>query len=315
MSPAGPDEILQIEAVSLAFGPRRALDAVSLTLRRGEIYALLGPNGAGKSTLVGVVCGRLQPDCGAVRLAGRDPFVDRQARAALGFAPQALALFPRLTVAENLDAFAHLAGLKGRAARDAVTEAMAVTHLADRARSQVRALSGGYQRRVNIAAAVLGRPKLIVLDEPTVGIDQSAREAIAEVLRELRNAGVCVLLVTHDLDQAGDLADRVGFLCEGAMRLEGSPAKLVADAFGEEMEVEVVLHGEAAGSERLREEGLAPASEAATWTCLAADGYGRAADLAVRLGALGLEAREIRVRRPSLAHLMARLAPGREFAA
>ncbi len=308
MSAAEPDPILQIEAVSLAFGARQALNDVSLEVCAGEIYALLGPNGAGKSTLAAVVCGRLRPGAGSVRLAGRDPYADRRARAALGFVPQTVALFPLLTVAENLEAFARLAGLKGRAARDAVSEAMALTQLGDRAASQVRRLSGGYQRRVNIAAATLGRPRLLVLDEPTVGVDQSARQAVGELLRRLRDRGVGVLLVTHDLEQAADLADRVGFLCEGEKRLEGAPAALIAGAFGEQMEVEVELQAEAHAPACLAGEGLQPGDEVGSWTCLAADGYGRAAELARRLQALGLEAREIRVRRPSLTHLMSRIA-------
>jgi ABC-2 type transport system ATP-binding protein len=312
---ADPDAILQLEAVSLAFGARQALNAVSVEVRAGEIYALLGPNGAGKSTLAGVVCGRLRPDAGEVRLVGRDPYADRRARAALGFAPQSLALFPLLTVAENLEAFAHLAGVKGRAVGDAVREAMAVTGLDDRAVSQVRHLSGGYQRRVNIAAAILGRPKLLVLDEPTVGVDQAARQAVGDLLRRLRDGGVGVLLVTHDLDQAADLADRVGFLWAGEKRLEGSPAALIAEAFGDQMEVEVELQGEGQAAGCLAGEGLEPGEEAGAWTCLAADGYGRAAELARRLETLGLMAREIRVRRPSLAHLMVRVATRRELAA
>ena len=310
MSLADPGPILSLQAVSLAFGARQALNAVSLEVSGGEIYALLGPNGAGKSTLAGLVCGRLKPDAGAVRLAGRDPFTDAGARAALGLAPQALALYPMLTVAENLEAFAHLAGLKGQAARDAIVEAMAVTRVAERARSQVRHLSGGFQRRVNIAAAILGKPRLLVLDEPTVGVYQAAREAIGEVLRRLKASGVGVLLVTHDLDQAADLADQVGFLCAGEKRLEGSPAALIAEAFGVLMEVVVAVHGAEGEAQicRLAAEGLTAGQEPGAWTCLAADGYARAAELAHRLAALGLEAREIRVRRPSLEHLMERIA-------
>jgi len=315
VSAADPDAILQVEAVSLAFGARQALKAVSLRVCAGEIYALLGPNGAGKSTLAGLVCGRLRPDAGFVRLLGRDPYADRRARAALGFAPQTLALFPLLTVAENLEAFARLAGLKGRAAREGAGEAMALTQVEDRAASQVRRLSGGYQRRVNIAAAILGHPRLLVLDEPTVGVDQAARQAVGELLRRLRDGGVGVLLVTHDLDQAADLADRVGFLCAGEKRLEGSPSSLLAESFGEQTEVEVLLQGHERAVACLAGEGLAPGEEVGTWTCLADDGYGRAAELARRLEALGLRAREIRVRRPSLSHLMARIAGRREPAA
>ena len=124
--PSGP--ILEVQAVRHAFGARQVLRGVSLEVQAGEIYALLGPNGAGKTTLVRAICGRLKPDAGAVRLVGRDPYRDGQARAALGLAPQALALYPQLTVAENLQTFASLAGVRGRkAVGEAVARAMAVT--------------------------------------------------------------------------------------------------------------------------------------------------------------------------------------------
>jgi ABC-2 type transport system ATP-binding protein len=312
--PNGP--ILTVSDVRHAFGARQALRGVSLEVRAGEIYALLGPNGAGKTTLVRAICGRLKPDGGVVRLAGRDPFGDSQARAALGLAPQALALYPQLTVAENLQTFARLAGVKGRAAvRDAVARAMEVTHTAERAASLVRVLSGGFQRRVNIAAAILADPRLLVLDEPTVGVDQPAREAIAAALRRLRAAGVGVLLVTHDLDQAEGLADRVGFIRDGEKVLEGAPAALIADAFGGLMEVEAdILETAAEHDAAMRAEGLTPGAAPGAWLCLQADGYAFAARLAERLAARGVTVREIRVRRPSLQQLFARIAETRAAA-
>ncbi|HEY1753517.1 MAG TPA: ABC transporter ATP-binding protein [Caulobacteraceae bacterium] len=316
MTRGPPGPILQARDVRHAFGARQALRGVTLEVRPGEIYALLGPNGAGKTTLVRAICGRLKPDGGEVRVAGRDPFRDGEARAALGLAPQALALYPQLTVAENLQAFASLAGLKGRrVVAEGIARAMAVTQTAERAGSLVRTLSGGFQRRVNIAAAVLARPPLLVLDEPTVGVDLQAREAIAEALRRLRGEGVAVLLVTHDLEQAEGLADRVGFLRDGEKVLEGAPEALIAEAFGGRLEVEVeVDHASEAAERVLAAEGLAPAGQPGHWGRLAADGYGLAARLAKQLKAAGAEAREIRVRRPSLAHLFAHVAQPRRAA-
>jgi ABC-2 type transport system ATP-binding protein len=309
--PSGP--ILTVDDVRHAFGPRQVLKGVSLEVRAGEIYALLGPNGAGKTTLVRAICGRLRPDGGAVRLVGRDPYVDGAARAALGLAPQALALYQQLTVAENLQTFASLAGLKGRAVAEAVRRAMEVTETTERAGSLVRTLSGGYQRRVNIAAGILAGPKLLVLDEPTVGVDQPAREAIAAALDRLKRDGVGVLLVTHDLDQAQRLADRVGFLRAGEKVLEGAPDALLDDAFGERMEVEIDVV-EPAPEWVLRAEGLIPADEPGAWICLASDGYGLAAGIAARLSAKGVEVAEVRVRRPSLSQLFARVVEQRRAA-
>jgi ABC-2 type transport system ATP-binding protein len=292
------------------------LKGVDLTIKAGEIVALLGPNGAGKTTLVRAVCGRFRPDGGEVRVIGRDPSRDPRARACLGVVPQALALYPHLTVAENLAAFGRLAGLKGTGLRQAVAGAMTVTHTADRATVLVRQLSGGLQRRVNIAAAILSNPELLVLDEPTVGVDLPAREAVAEVLRKLRAQAVAILMITHDLDEAAALADRVVFLSEGRKVREGAPAQLIAEAFGDQMEVQVDVAPdlEAANEARLIAEGLARGATPGAWTRLARDGYGVAAALDRTLKTAGIEVREIHVRRPSLRMLFALLAEERRAA-
>ena len=272
MSPRSPEPILTVASVRHAYGAQTALRGVDLAVHPGEIYGLLGPNGAGKTTLIRAVCGRLKPNGGQVRIAGLDPFADGAARAALGLVPQSLALYGHLTVAENLDVFGRLSGLKGQPLKDAIAHAMGVTHIADRAATPVRHLSGGFQRRVNIAAAILHRPRLLVLDEPTVGVDPPAREAVGEVLRTLRGEGVAILIITHDLDQAGDLADRVGFLRDGRLVLEGEPAALIAEAFGGQMEVQVEIAGDLdpAQALRLAGEGLATGRSAGVWSCLAA---------------------------------------------
>ena len=223
-------------------------------------------------------------------------------------APQALALYPQLTVAENLETFASLAGLKGRAIREAVDRAMAVTQTAERARTLVRQLSRrlpapGEHRRRDLA-----RPRLLVLDEPTVGVDLSARDAVSEALRRLRDEGVGILLVTHDLDQAGDLADRVGILKDGRKVLEGPPDVLIDEAFGDRMEVELDV-GEASPdlAARLAGEGFTRHPASGAWNRLTHNGYVFAADLAERLKADGVAVREVRVRRPSLEHLFAQV--------
>jgi ABC-2 type transport system ATP-binding protein len=312
VSPGPPGPILEVQAVRYAFGARQALRGVGLEVRPGEIYALLGPNGSGKTTLVRTICGRLKPDQGEVRLAGRDPFRDGEARAVLGLAPQALALYPQLTVSENLETFASLAGLKGAAVRPAIARAMAVTQTAEQARTLVRQLSGGYQRRVNIAAAILADPKLLVLDEPTVGVDLPAKDAIGAALRQLRADGVGILLVTHDLDQAGDLADRVGFLREGEKVLEGVPSTLIAEAFGEAMEIEIDV-GEADVAGLLEAEGFRREPDR-VWRRLAPNGYALAGQLGERLRTQGIAVREIRVRSPSLEQLFALVAEARRAA-
>jgi ABC-2 type transport system ATP-binding protein len=308
--------ILQVEHAVHAFGSRPVLRGVDLTVYPGEIYGLLGPNGAGKTTLVRAICGRLKPDGGHISLAGGDPYREPRVRSALGLAPQELALYSHLTVRENLQVFARLSGLRGKAIEPAVQEAMTVTRTLDRAHVPVRHLSGGYQRRVNIAAAILHHPRLLILDEPTVGVDASARDAVDGVIRDLAGQGVAVLMVTHDLDQAGGLATRVGFMREGVKVLEGLPEALIAQAFGDQMEVLVNVAGEidAAAEARLAAAGLRKGRGEGPWTCLVSDGYAAAARIDAQLQADGLVVREIRMRQPSLQNLFALVADDRRAA-
>lgn len=303
--PASLDPILTVTGAVHAYGGKPVLRGVDLTLRSREIYALLGPNGAGKTTLIRTICGRIRPDGGQVLLNGRDPARVATARAGLGLVPQEVALYPNLTVAENIETFAALAGTPRAAMAAAVQRALELTRTVDRAHVPVKHLSGGYQRRANIAAAIVHEPSLLILDEPTVGVDLDAREAVDAVIRGLRDLGVGVLMTTHDLEQAGALADRVGFLREGQMVLEGEPKALVAQAFGDQMEILVHLSEEVdtAGEIRLAAEGLERTRRPHVWTRLDADGYAAAGRLDKRLRKVGLTPREIRVREPSLANL------------
>jgi ABC-2 type transport system ATP-binding protein len=305
--------LLSVAGVRHGYDGRPVLQGVDLTLNPGEIYALLGANGAGKTTLIRTLCGRLKPDAGTVLLNGLDPARVPAARAVLGLVPQEIALYPHLTVTENLATFASLAQVPRAAVAEAVQRAMSLTRILDRAHVPVRNLSGGYQRRTNIAAAIVHQPRLLILDEPTVGVDIDARAALDSVIRGLRDLGVAVLMTTHDLDQAGGLADRVGFLKAGRMVLEGVPAALLASAFGERMELVVQLSAapDPEGAERLGQEGLAPVEQRADlWARLDSDGYESAGRLHARLQAIGLRPREIRVRAPSLHHLFSQVTDG-----
>jgi ABC-2 type transport system ATP-binding protein len=305
-----PAPIVTVGGVVHAYGGQPVLRGVDLSLRPGEIYGLLGPNGAGKTTLIRAICGRIRPDGGAVRLNGRDPARIAAARAGLGLVPQEIALYPNLTVAENVETFAVLADVPRAGLASAVARALALTRTTDRAQVQVRHLSGGYQRRANIAAAIVHQPSLLILDEPTVGVDQDAREAVDAVIRRLRDLGVAVLMTTHDLDQAGALADRVGFLREGELVLEGEPRALVAEAFGARMEILVHLAEAVAAADEIHliAEGLERTHQPTVWTRLDADGYAAAGRLDKRLRQAGLIPREIRVREPSLVNLFALVA-------
>ena len=308
--------ILNVWRAEHSYGARKVLRGIDLALRPGEIYALLGPNGAGKSTLVGAICGRLKLATGEVAIDGLDPHKDAAARAMLGLVPQEIALYGHLTVRENLQTFGRLAGVKGRTLADSVQRAMHLTRTLEREHVPVKHLSGGYKRRVNIAAAILHRPALLILDEPTVGVDIDAREALDAVIRNLRDTGVSVLIVTHDLEQAGGLADRVGFLREGRKIMEGAPRHLIQQAFGDEMEILVHLAAEtdSAGEILLAGEGLERQGKTNIWTKLDAGGYATAGRLDKRLRKAGLEPREIRVRQPSLQNLFTLVADWRRAA-
>lgn len=212
--------MLRIERLTKTYGDRPVLRGLSLSLRPGEIYGLLGPNGAGKSTTINILGRLLEPDAGDVWLGDRP--LARAPRQWLGIAPQENLLYKSLTCAENLDFFASLYGL-GRADRTRqVAACLAAVGLSDRACSPVDTLSGGMQRRLNVAIALVHRPKLVILDEPTAGLDLEARYELWATIRSLKQQGMTVLLTTHLLDEAERLCDRVGILHQGTIAAEGT---------------------------------------------------------------------------------------------
>ncbi len=308
--------ILNLRGAEVSYGSRMVVRGVDLSLSPGEIYALLGPNGAGKSTLVQAICGRLKLTGGKVSLDDKDPWSTPSCRSLLGLVPQEIALYDHMTVRENLEVFGRLSGVKGPALQAAVSTAMGLTRVVDREHVPIRHLSGGYQRRVNIAAAILHQPRLLILDEPTVGVDLDAREAVDAVIRDLRDTGVAVLIVTHDLEQADGLADRVGFLREGKKVMEGPPRTLIKEAFGEDMEILVQLSEEAGVDDEalMLSAGLQRRGRTQLWSMLDAGGYATAGRIDSLLRQAGLAPREIRVREPSLQNLFTLVADWRRAA-
>jgi len=207
------------------------LAGVDLDARAGELVALLGPNGAGKTTLLRAISGRLHLDTGTVRICGDGPDA-AGTRRLIGLVPQSIALYGRLSARANLELFGRLAGLPARGLGEAVAEALEWTGLGERATEPVGRLSGGMQRRLHIAASTLHRPRLLLLDEPTVGLDPAVRTGIHDVLRALRRADMAIVLTTHDLQEATELADRVAFMAAGRVLAAGSPASLVHEHYG-----------------------------------------------------------------------------------
>ena len=211
------------------YGDRVAVAGVSFHIDRGETYGLLGPNGAGKTTTISMACGLLTRDAGEVTVDGR-PVGPRStdAKAAIGLVPQEVALYDDLSAEENLRFFGRLQGLVGRDVATRVAEVLELVGLADRAGDRVGEYSGGMKRRANISAGLLHRPKLLVLDEPTVGVDPQSRNAILESVEALGAEGLSVLYTTHYMEEAERLCDRIGIIDEGRLVAEGDRRALIA---------------------------------------------------------------------------------------
>jgi len=312
--PSGNGFVLEIEDVRRSFGERRALDGVTLRLQEGEIYGLLGPNGAGKTSLIRAICGRLRLESGRVSLLGSDLVNDSAARRMLGLVPQDLALYADLTARENLEIFGRLMGMSRHASSAAAPRLLEQVGLLDRGDQQVTTLSGGMKRRLNVAAGVVHQPRVLLLDEPTVGVDPTARESIHELLLDLRSQGLSILLTTHDLEQAEELSNRVGILIDGRIRAEGKVSDLVTDVFGDGKELLVALRSvpEARGIDHLTGGGFEPSRDRRVWTGLLETGLENLSELSDGLKRVGLDVGEIRVREPGLRGVFFRLA-GREI--
>jgi ABC-2 type transport system ATP-binding protein len=227
--PDGTDTVLACHGLRKTYGERVAVDDVGFTIARGETYGLLGPNGAGKTTTISMVCGLLTRDGGEVTVAGRPMGPGATgAKAAIGLVPQDVALYDDLSAEENLTFFGRLQGLDRASVAARVAEVLELVGLADRARDHVGDYSGGMKRRANIAAGLLHHPQLLVLDEPTVGVDPQSRNAILESVEALGEEGLSVLYTTHYMEEAERLCDRVGIIDEGRLVAEGTRRELIA---------------------------------------------------------------------------------------
>jgi lipooligosaccharide transport system ATP-binding protein len=222
--------IAELRGVSKRFGERVAVDGLDLGVSRGECFGLLGPNGAGKTTTLRMLYGVTRPSAGVVRAFGIDVARDpRAVRARLGVTLQQNVLLEALSPEDNLRVFGRYHLLGEGQLRLRVAQLIEQFDLASHARVPVRALSGGYQRRLAIALSLVARPELLILDEPTTGLDPQVRLALWERVRELRAAGTTVLVTTHYMDEAERLCDRLAILARGRLRAEGAPAALIRE--------------------------------------------------------------------------------------
>jgi ABC-2 type transport system ATP-binding protein len=216
--------VISVRGLRKSYGSRTVLDGLDLDVRRGECFALLGPNGAGKTTTIEVLEGVLRRDAGEVRVLGADPaHAGRAWRARIGVVSQGEGAGQALTVRETLDHFAHYT-----ATARPTDELLAAVGLEEQARTRVERLSGGQRRRLAVALGVQGNPELVFLDEPTTGMDPVARRQFWQLVRDLGNGGTTVLLTTHYLDEAAELADRVGVVAGGRLVEVAAPAELGA---------------------------------------------------------------------------------------
>jgi ABC-2 type transport system ATP-binding protein len=315
--------VLQIDTLRFSYGPRRVLRGLTLDVRAREILVLLGPNGAGKSTLVKAMSGRLRPESGTVRVDGRDPVFDAEARRLTGIVPQQIALFEKLSALENLVSFGRLmgmskdgskespkTGLDQRSLHDAALATLARVGLKERAHDRVQSLSGGMRRRINIAAALMHGPKILVLDEPTAGLDYQSRASLAQLLRDLKASGLAILLTTHDMEEAEALADRVAIMVAGKIKAEGAARALVTSIFGAMRQLTLSVDPEVAQQRpqliaALTDAGLQQQPDGTTWSGLVASDKA-SFDAIVRTAlAVGAAIGEVRVRQPGLDAVLA----------
>ncbi|WP_121156386.1 ABC transporter ATP-binding protein [Micromonospora pisi] len=220
--------LIQARGLVKRFGDFTAVDGIDVEVRPGEAFGFLGPNGAGKSSTMRMVGCVSPPTGGELRILGMDPLRDGPAiRARLGVCPQTDNLDPELTVRENLTTYARYFGIPRRVARDRASELLDFVQLAERANSKVEPLSGGMKRRLTIARALVNEPEIVLLDEPTTGLDPQARHLVWERLFRLKQQGVTLVLTTHYMDEAEQLCDRLVVMDGGRIVAEGSPRELI----------------------------------------------------------------------------------------
>lgn len=219
--------ILEVKNLSKSFKDKRAVDQISFGVMEGEAYGLLGPNGAGKSTTIGMIFGLLQPTEGQVLVNGnllvKQP---EKAKACMGYVPQEIALYPELTASENLAYWGRMYGLGGSQLQKRIRDVLEIVGLSDHAKAKVETFSGGMKRRVNIAAALLHEPKILVMDEPTVGVDPQSRNHILETVKKLNTAGLTIIYTSHYMEEVEYLCTRIGIMDHGKIIAQGTVPEL-----------------------------------------------------------------------------------------
>ena len=220
-------KLIEIKGVGKSYGNLKAVDNVSLDVKEGEIFGLLGPNGAGKSTLISILCTLLPFDTGEILVNNKNVMRSSgEIKRILGLVPQEIALYPTLTAKENLMFWGRMYGIGGKLLRERVDEALELAGLKDRAKEQIEKYSGGMKRRINIAAALLHHPKIVIMDEPTVGIDPQSRNYILETVLKLNREGMTVIYTSHYMEEVELLCSRIAIMDHGKIIALGSKEEL-----------------------------------------------------------------------------------------
>ncbi len=228
--------MISIDGLKKSFGETVAVDGISLEASPGCITGLLGPNGAGKSTTISCISGLLQPSAGRIRVAGHDVLTEEKAaKSCLGVVPQELALYEELSAHENLSFWGAAHGMRGKGLEDRVQEVLETVQLEGRAKEAVKNFSGGMKRRLNFACGVVHHPQVLLLDEPTVGVDPQSRVRLLDLVRKERERGVTVLYTTHYMEEAEALCDRLHIMDEGRIIAEGTMPELREQVGGREL--------------------------------------------------------------------------------
>jgi ABC-2 type transport system ATP-binding protein len=306
--------MIAVQELSKRFGELRAVDRISFDVAQGELFGFLGPNGAGKTTTISMISGLLRPDEGTVTIGEYDLWASpRKAKCLLGLVPQEVALYEEFSARENLLFWGGLYGVSRSELNKSIDEILQRVDLADRAKEPVSRFSGGMKRRLNLAIGLVHRPKVLLLDEPTVGIDPQARNAILEVIREIAKQGTTILFTTHHLEEAEKLCDRIAIMDHGQILQTGSVSELARVVGDRDV---VTLRGKFTAQQMqqcLEHEPvsvLGVTDQLATLS-LVGEHYGLAA-LVERLGKSGIELADLSVQKPTLESVFLKLT-GREL--
>lgn len=292
-----PSLPLRIQGLSKNFGELKALQGVALEVNSSECLGLLGPNGAGKSTLLRCIVGRVIVNSGEISIFDA-PAGSVAARRHFGWVPQDLALYGRLSCRENLETFGRYQGLSGKELQESIAWCLEWAALAERQSALVKDLSGGMRRRLNMAAGLIHRPRLVLMDEPTTGVDPQSRNRIFEMIEELRAQGISIIYTTHYMEEAERLCSRVAIIDHGHIIAEGSPEELIRKAFGSRIEALVRVKRDSDRAQQwVSQRGGRYADDAAQFTIDNASGI---ASLLDSIAAAGLELDDVSIRRPNL---------------